>query len=52
MTRPRTSCLLLAALTLALAVQAACNKGARWEKANHAGMKAYKEGRYSEAERH
>ena len=52
MMRPKTGCVLLAALSLALTVQTACTRDTGWEKANNAGMKALQEGRYAEAEQH
>ena len=50
---PKTRRLLLGTLALsvlALAVQTALAQDTRWENATTAGMKAYQEGRYAEAE--
>ena len=53
--RPKTHRLFLSTLALsvlALAFQAACTRDTGWEKANDAGVKAFQEGRYPEAEPH
>ena len=42
----------LALSVLALASQTACTRDTGWEKANDAGVKAFQEGRYPEAEPH
>ncbi len=51
MKRTKTRWLLAGVLGLALAVQTAFAQDTHWEKANAAGMKAYEEGRYAEAEK-
>ncbi len=52
MKRTKTCLLLGGVLCLALSVQTACFQQTPWEKSNAAGMEAYRQGRYAEAEQH